>query len=51
MKILSFKFEYLSFQTADFFDRLNEQHLINRLTKRIKALGYKVDIEKLPLAA
>jgi len=36
---------------ADFFDRLNEQHLINRLTKRINALGYKVDIEKLPLAA
>ena len=36
---------------ADFFDRLNEQHLINRLTKRITALGYKVDIEKLPMAA
>jgi transposase len=36
---------------ADFFDRLNEQHLLNRLTKRIAALGYKVDIEKLPLAA
>ena len=36
---------------ADFFDRLNEQHLINRLTKRIKALGYKVDLEKLPMAA
>lgn len=36
---------------ADFFDRLNEQHLINRLTKRIAALGYKVDIEKLPMAA
>lgn len=36
---------------ADFFDRLNEQHLINRLTKRIAALGYKVAIEKLPLAA
>ncbi len=36
---------------ADFFDRLNEQHLINRLTKRINALGYKVDIEKLPMAA
>ena len=35
----------------DFFDRLNEQHLLNRLTKRIAALGYKVDIEKLPLAA
>jgi transposase len=36
---------------ADFFDRLNEQHLINRLTSRINALGYKVDIEKLPMAA
>lgn len=36
---------------AEFFDRLNEQHLINRLTKRINALGYKVDIEKLPMAA
>lgn len=36
---------------VDFFDRLNEQHLLNRLTKRIAALGYKVDIEKLPLAA
>lgn len=36
---------------AEFFDRLNEQHLLNRLTKRIAALGYKVDIEKLPLAA
>jgi len=36
---------------ADFFDRLNEQHLVNRLTKRIAALGYKVDIEKLPMAA
>ena len=36
---------------ADFFDRLNEQHLINRLTKRITALGYKVDLEKLPMAA
>ncbi len=36
---------------AEFFDRLNEQHLINRLIKRINALGYKVDIEKLPLAA
>ncbi len=36
---------------ADFFDRLNEQHLINRLTARINALGYKVDVEKLPMAA
>jgi transposase len=36
---------------ADFFDRLNEEHLIHRLTKRINALGYKIDIEKLPLAA
>jgi transposase len=36
---------------AEFFDRLNEQHLINRLTKRINALGYKVDIVKLPMAA
>jgi transposase len=36
---------------AHFFDRLNEQHLINRLTKRITALGYKVDLEKLPMAA
>jgi hypothetical protein len=36
---------------ADFFDRLNEQHLLNRLTKRIAALGYKIDIQKLPMAA
>jgi transposase len=36
---------------VDFFDRLNEQHLVNRLTKRIMALGYKVDLEKLPMAA
>lgn len=36
---------------ADYFDRLNEAHLIKRLTSRIQALGYKVDLEKLPVAA
>jgi transposase len=36
---------------ADYFDRLNEAHLIKRLTSRIQALGYKIDLEKLPVAA
>jgi transposase len=36
---------------ADYFDRLNEQHLIKRLTSRITALGYDVEIKKLPVAA
>jgi len=36
---------------ADFFDRLNEQHILKRLTSRIQALGYKVDLEKLTVAA
>ena len=35
----------------DFFDRLNEEYLIKRLTLRIQGLGYSVDIQKLPLAA
>jgi transposase len=36
---------------ADFFDRLNETHVIRRLTKRIEALGYEIEIKKLPAAA
>lgn len=36
---------------ADYFDRLNEKHLINRLTSRIMALGYEVEVKKLPVAA
>ena len=36
---------------ADYFDRLNEQHLVRRLTSRIKALGYEVEVNKLPIAA
>lgn len=36
---------------ADYFDRLNEQHLIKRLTARFAALGYEVDLKKLPVAA
>lgn len=36
---------------ADYFDRLNEKHLIKRLTTRIAALGYAVNITKLPAAA
>lgn len=36
---------------ADYFDRLNEQHILKRLTSRIQALGYKVDLEKVPVAA
>lgn len=36
---------------ADFFDRLHEDQLIKRLTSRIQALGYKVDVQKLPDAA
>jgi hypothetical protein len=36
---------------ADYFDRLNEQHLIKRLKSRIVALGYEVEVKKLPLVA
>lgn len=36
---------------ADYFDRLNEQHILRRLTSRIQALGYKVDLEKVQVAA
>ena len=31
---------------ADFFNRLHEEQLIKRLTFRIQALGYKVDVQK-----
>jgi transposase len=31
---------------GDFFDRLNEQHLIKRLTSRIETLGYEVKIQQ-----
>ena len=31
---------------ADYFDRLNEQYLVKRLTLRIKMLGYQVKIKK-----
>ena len=36
---------------ADYFDRLNEHHLVKRLTSRIETLGYHVTIEKEPLVA
>jgi len=36
---------------ADYFDRLNEQYLVKRLTSRIETLGYHVTLEKKPLAA
>ena len=36
---------------AVYFDRLNEHRLITRLKSRMEALGYKVDLEKLPEAA
>ncbi len=35
----------------DYFDRLNEEHLIKHLSSRIQSLGYKINIEKLPSAA
>jgi len=35
---------------GDFFDRINEEHIVKRLAARIHALGYKVDLTKLPLA-
>lgn len=35
---------------ADYFDRLNEQYLIKRLTSRIETLGYHVTVEKEPLS-
>jgi transposase len=31
---------------ADYFDRLNEQAIIRRLTSRIEKLGYQVDLTK-----
>jgi len=36
---------------GDYFDRLNEEHLVKRLSSRIQALGYKVEVQKLPVAA
>jgi transposase len=36
---------------ADYFDKLNEQHLVRRLTSRITALGYEVKVEKQSVAA
>ena len=36
---------------ADYFDRLNEDHLVKRLTSRISALGYEVEVKKTPIAA
>jgi len=35
----------------DFFDRLNEEYLIKRLTGRIQTLGYTVQVQKLKPAA
>jgi transposase len=35
---------------GDYFDRLNELHLIKRLTSRIQALGYKVNLDKVSVA-
>lgn len=35
----------------DFFDRLNEEYLIKRLTVRIQTLGYTVQVQKLKPAA
>jgi transposase len=32
---------------ADFFDRLRPQRTVNRLVKRLAALGYKVDLTPL----
>jgi transposase len=31
---------------ADYFDRLNEQYLVKRLTSRIEMLGYRIQINK-----
>jgi len=36
---------------SDYFDRLNELHVVRRLTSRIQALGYHVSVERLPMAA
>lgn len=36
---------------ADYFDRLNEQKVVMRLTSRIQALGYELYLRKLPMAA
>lgn len=36
---------------ADYFDRLNEQYLIKRLTSRIRTLGYQVEVKKEPAIA
>mgnify|MGYP001115489282 CR=1 FL=1 len=36
---------------SDYFDRLNELHIVRRLTSRIQALGYHVCVERLSMAA
>jgi transposase len=36
---------------ADYFDRLNEQRLVKRLTSRIMSLGYEVELKKMNTAA
>lgn len=36
---------------ANYYDRLNEMHILKRLTSRIQALGYKVDLEKVQVVA
>jgi hypothetical protein len=36
---------------ADYFERLNEQAIIKRLTARIQNLGYQVELTKTELAA
>jgi len=36
---------------GDYFDRLNEEHLVKRLSSRIQALGYRIEVQKLPVAA
>lgn len=36
---------------GDYFDRLNEEHLVKRLSSRIQALGYKIEVQKLPAVA
>ena len=36
---------------ADYFDRLNELHIVRHLTLRIQALGYHVSVERLSMAA
>ncbi len=34
---------------ANYFDRLNEEYLINKLTSRIQNLGYQIQIQKHPV--